>query len=114
MATLKERIDSDLKDQMRAKNELGTSVLRMLKSALQARGVPVGAASALVDMTIFWAGMFFSSRSHSLNAVPLINEPSIAAQTSGRISSFTASGELAAWGAKESPSRSSVRKKDTN
>jgi uncharacterized protein YqeY len=35
MPNLKERIDSELKDSMRAKNELSTSVLRMLKSAIK-------------------------------------------------------------------------------
>lgn len=39
MATLKERIDAELKDAMRAKNELLTSVLRMLKSAIKYKEV---------------------------------------------------------------------------
>jgi len=39
MATLKERIDAELKDAMRAKNELLTSVLRMLKSAVKYKEV---------------------------------------------------------------------------
>jgi len=42
MANLKERIDSELKDSMRAKNELSTSVLRMLKSAIKYREVEPG------------------------------------------------------------------------
>lgn len=42
MATLKERIDSELKESMRAKNELSTSVLRMLKSAIRYREVEPG------------------------------------------------------------------------
>ncbi len=48
MATLKERIDADLKDAMRSKNELGTSVLRMLKSQIKYKEVEPG-ASALDD-----------------------------------------------------------------
>ncbi|MCP3098643.1 GatB/YqeY domain-containing protein [Myxococcus sp. K15C18031901] len=48
MATLKERIDADLKDAMRSKNELSTSVLRMLKSAIKYKEVEPG-ASALDD-----------------------------------------------------------------
>lgn len=48
MPTLKERIDADLKDAMRAKNELSTSVLRMLKSAVKYKEVEPG-ASALDD-----------------------------------------------------------------
>jgi uncharacterized protein len=39
MATLRERIDADLKDSMRSKNELTTSVLRMLKSAVKYKEV---------------------------------------------------------------------------
>src|SRR5689334_22448604 len=48
MATLKERLDADLKDAMRAKNELATSVLRMLKSAVKYKEVEPG-ATALED-----------------------------------------------------------------
>lgn len=48
MATLKERIDADLKDAMRSKNELSLSVLRMLKSAIKYKEVEPG-ASALDD-----------------------------------------------------------------
>jgi uncharacterized protein len=43
MATLKERIDADLKDAMRAKNELTLSVVRMLKSAVKYKEVEPGA-----------------------------------------------------------------------
>ena len=42
MATLKERIESELKDSMRARNELKTSVLRMLKSAIMYKEVEPG------------------------------------------------------------------------
>ncbi len=42
MATLKERIDSDLKDSMRKRTELKTSVLRMLKSAIMYKEVEPG------------------------------------------------------------------------
>jgi uncharacterized protein YqeY len=51
MPTLKERIDADLKDAMRSKNELTTSVLRMLKSAVKYKEVEPG-ASALDDAGI--------------------------------------------------------------
>ncbi|MDC0709343.1 GatB/YqeY domain-containing protein [Stigmatella sp. ncwal1] len=51
MATLKERLDADLKDAMRAKNELTLSVLRMLKSAVKYKEVEPG-ASALDDAGI--------------------------------------------------------------
>ncbi len=51
MPTLKERLDADLKDAMRSKNELGTSVIRMLKSAIKYKEVEPG-ASALDDAGI--------------------------------------------------------------
>jgi uncharacterized protein YqeY len=51
MATLKERIDADLKDAMRSKNELTLLVLRMLKSAVKYKEVEPG-ASALDDAGI--------------------------------------------------------------
>ncbi|MFY1832155.1 GatB/YqeY domain-containing protein [Myxococcus fulvus] len=48
MATLKERIDADLKDAMRSKNELRTTVIRAIKSAVKYKEVEPG-ASALDD-----------------------------------------------------------------
>jgi uncharacterized protein YqeY len=42
MPSLKERIDADLKEAMRSKDELGTSVLRMLKSAVKYKEVEPG------------------------------------------------------------------------
>ena len=42
MPSLKERIDADLKDAMRSKDELGTSVLRMLKSVVKYKEVEPG------------------------------------------------------------------------
>jgi len=51
MATLRERIDADLKDAMRAKNELLTSVLRMLKSAIKYKEVEPG-AKAIDDAVV--------------------------------------------------------------
>jgi uncharacterized protein len=48
MPSLKERIDQDLKDAMRQKQELTTSVLRMLKSAVKYKEVEPG-AKALDD-----------------------------------------------------------------
>lgn len=42
MASLKERIDSDLKEAMRSRDELSTSVLRMLKSAVKYKEVEPG------------------------------------------------------------------------
>ena len=45
MPTLKERIDAELKDAMRAKEELKLSVLRMLKSSVKYKEVEPGAAA---------------------------------------------------------------------
>ncbi len=43
MATLKERIDADLKDAMRAKDEIKVSTLRMMKSTIKYKEVEPGA-----------------------------------------------------------------------
>jgi uncharacterized protein YqeY len=51
MATLKERIDSDLKDAMRAKAELKLSTLRMMKSAIKYKEVE-GEAKVLDDVGV--------------------------------------------------------------
>ncbi|MGZ3459256.1 MAG: GatB/YqeY domain-containing protein [Archangium sp.] len=52
MATVRERIDADLKDAMRSKNELHTSVLRMLKSAIKYKEVEPGATGPLDETAI--------------------------------------------------------------
>lgn len=51
MATLKERLDGELKDAMRAKDELKLSVLRMLKSAIKYKEVE-GEAKVLDDAQV--------------------------------------------------------------
>ncbi len=48
MPTLKERIDADIKEAMRAKDELRSNVVRMLKSAVKYKEVEPG-AKALDD-----------------------------------------------------------------
>jgi uncharacterized protein YqeY len=50
--TLKERLDLDLKESMRNKTELTTSVLRMLKSAIKYKEVEPG-AKVLDDAGVF-------------------------------------------------------------
>ncbi len=47
--TLQERIDSDLKDAMRAKDAARLGVLRMLKSALKYSAIEKGGADAQLD-----------------------------------------------------------------
>ena len=49
MATLRERLDADLKSAMRAKSELTLSVIRMLKSAIKYKEVEPGATNPLPD-----------------------------------------------------------------
>ncbi len=44
MATLKERIDADLKDAMRAKDELKLNTLRIMKSSIKYKEVEPGAS----------------------------------------------------------------------
>jgi uncharacterized protein len=51
MATLRERLDVELKDAMRSKNETKTSVLRMLKSAIKYKEVEPD-AKAIDDATV--------------------------------------------------------------
>ena len=50
--SLKERIDADLKDAMRSKNELTTSVLRLLKSTIKYKEMEPG-AKVLDDNGVF-------------------------------------------------------------
>lgn len=51
MPTLREKIDADLKDAMRARNELVTGTLRMLKSAIKYKEVEPG-AKVIDDATV--------------------------------------------------------------
>lgn len=51
MPTLREKIDADLKDAMRARNELVTGTLRMLKSAIKYKEVEPG-AKEIDDATV--------------------------------------------------------------
>jgi uncharacterized protein YqeY len=52
MPTVKERVDADLKEAMKSRSELTTSVLRMLKSAVKYKEVEPG-AKALDDAGVF-------------------------------------------------------------
>jgi uncharacterized protein YqeY len=52
MPTLRERLDADMKDAMRSKNELSTSVIRMLKSAIKYKEVEPGATGPLDETAI--------------------------------------------------------------
>ncbi len=52
MPTIRERLDADLKDAMRAKDELKLSVIRMVKSAMKYKEVEGEAAKVLDDAGI--------------------------------------------------------------
>ncbi|MBX7116173.1 MAG: GatB/YqeY domain-containing protein [Myxococcaceae bacterium] len=66
MATLKERMTDDMKDAMRAKDELKTNVLRMAKSAVKYKEVEPG-ASALDDAGVMGVlGTMIKQRRDSL------------------------------------------------
>jgi uncharacterized protein YqeY len=52
MATVRERLDADLKDAMRSKNESATSVIRMIKSAVKYKEVEPGATGPLDEAGI--------------------------------------------------------------
>ena len=74
MATVRERIDADLKDAMRSKNELNTSVLRMLKSAIKYKEVEPGATGPLDEPAILqviggWGARVHMKRRHRLTPV---------------------------------------------
>ena len=80
MATLKERIDADLKDAMRSKNELATSVLRMLKSAVKYKEVEPG-ASTLDDAGVTQViGTLIKQRRDSVEQFKAGNRPEMAAK----------------------------------
>jgi uncharacterized protein len=78
MATLKERLDADIKDAMRAKKELETSVLRMLKSAVKYKEVEPG-ASALDDAGVMQViATLIKQRRDSVQQYKDANRPELA------------------------------------
>jgi uncharacterized protein len=78
MATLKERLDVELKDAMRAKNELTTSVLRMLKSSIKYKEVEPG-AKALDDAGILQViATMIKQRRDSVEQFKTGNRPELA------------------------------------
>lgn len=66
MATLRERIDSDIKDAMRAKKELELSVLRMLKSAIKYKEVEPGAKAVDDAVVVQIIGTLIKQRRDSV------------------------------------------------
>jgi len=78
MPSLKERIDADLKEAMRSKDELGTSVLRMLKSAVKYKEVEPG-GHALEDAGVLAViGSLIKQRRESVEQFRAGNRPELA------------------------------------
>lgn len=85
MATLKERIDAELKDAMRGRNELVTSVLRMLKSAIKYKEVEPG-AKALDDAAVTQViGTLIKQRRDSVAQYQAANRADLAAREEAEI-----------------------------
>src|SRR4051794_13669048 len=86
MASLKERIDADLKDAMRSKNELNTSVLRMLKSAIKYKEVEPGASALDDDGVQKVIGTLIKQRRDSVEQYTSGGRPELAAKEEQEIS----------------------------
>ena len=79
MATLRERLDADVKDAMRSKDELATSVLRMLKSAIKYKEVEPGAKGPLDDQGIVAViGTLIKQRRDSIEQFKAANRADLA------------------------------------
>lgn len=78
MPTLKERIDTDIKEAMRAKDELRSNVVRMLKSAVKYKEVEPG-AKALDDAGIMGViATLIKQRRDSVEQYKTGNRPDLA------------------------------------
>jgi uncharacterized protein YqeY len=66
MSTLREKIDVDLKEAMKAKNELTLSVLRMLKSAVKYKEVEPGAGAIDDSVVMTVIGTLIKQRRDSV------------------------------------------------
>ncbi|HEX8819951.1 MAG TPA: GatB/YqeY domain-containing protein [Archangium sp.] len=87
MATVRERIDADLKDAMRSKNELHTSVLRMLKSAIKYKEVEPGATGPLDEGSILQViGTLIKQRRDSVEQFKTGGRPELAEKEEQEIS----------------------------
>ena len=87
MATVRERIDADLKDAMRSKNELHTSVLRMLKSAIKYKEVEPGATGPLEEAAILQViGTLIKQRRDSVEQFKSGGRPELAEKEEQEIS----------------------------
>ncbi len=87
MATVRERIDADLKDAMRSKNELNLSVLRMLKSAIKYKEVEPGATGPLDEASILQViGTLIKQRRDSVEQFKSGGRPELAEKEEAEIS----------------------------
>jgi uncharacterized protein YqeY len=87
MATVRERIDADLKDAMRSKSELNLSVLRMLKSAIKYKEVEPGATGPLDEASILQViGTLIKQRRDSVEQYKTGGRPELAEKEEAEIS----------------------------
>ena len=87
MATVRERLDADLKDAMRAKKELHLSVLRMLKSAIKYKEVEPGATGPLDEPAILQViGGLIKQRRDSVEQFKVGGRPELAEKEEQEIS----------------------------
>lgn len=87
MPTLRERLDADVKDAMRSKDELTTSVLRMLKSAIKYKEVEPGATGPLDEPAILMViGTLIKQRRDSVEQFRAANRADLAEKEEKEIS----------------------------
>lgn len=86
MATLRERIDTELKDAMRSKDETTLSTLRMLKSAVKYKEVEPGAKGPLDDAAVLQViGTLIKQRRDSVEQYKAANRPELAEKEESEI-----------------------------
>ena len=87
MATVRERLDADLKDAMRSKNEITTSVVRMIKSAIKYKEVEPGATGPLDEAAILQViGTLIKQRRDSVEQFKAGNRADLAEKEEAEIS----------------------------
>ena len=87
MATLRERLDADLKDAMRSKDELKTNTVRAIKSAIKYKEVEPGAKTPLDDGSILQViGTLIKQRRDSVEQFKAGGRPELAEKEEKEIS----------------------------
>jgi uncharacterized protein YqeY len=85
MPTLREKIDADLKDAMRARNELVTGTLRMLKSAIKYKEVEPGAKEIDDAVVLTLIGTLIKQRRDSIEQFKQGGRPEMAEKEEAEI-----------------------------